>query len=295
MATTANRHRVLIATDGSPPAEAALETAIRFPWGTSTRVRAVIARTDWIPTESPSLASTWSSHTESLPEATRRHLASRWAKPEVVFVDEYPVDAILRNAGEFNATTIVLGWRGHGTFHRLLAGSVSRAVASRAHCPVLIARQAPAAIRRFVVGYDACENARRALDFLCSLEAAARGRIMLVNVVEPLPVPRSVSLLPRPARAQFRHELKSLNDERLRKAESVLKEASTRLTTCGWAVKAEVRTGAPLARLLSAVDDHRADVLVLGARAVSGMERALLGSVANGALNRSRVPVLLVR
>jgi nucleotide-binding universal stress UspA family protein len=295
MMATTNRHRILIANDGSPPAGAALETAIRFPWAAAARVRAVIARTNWIPPESQSLASAWSSHTESLAEATRQHLASRWAKPEVVFVDQDPVEAILREAESFNATVIVLGWRGHGTFHRLLAGSVSRAVAAHAHCPVLIARQAPSAIRRFVVGYDGCKNAQRAIDFLCSLEQPAGSRVAVVNVIEPLPTPRTVSLLPKSARAQFQHELKALNEERLCNAESALKGAFTRLEKCGWSVKAEVRTGAPLSRLLSAVDDHRADVLMLGARAVSGLERALLGSVANGALNHSRIPVLLVR
>lgn len=59
--------------------------------------------------------------------------------------------------------------------------------------------------------------------------------------------------------------------------------------------KGEVRVGAPLASLLEAVQEHRADVLILGARATSGLERALLGSVASGALDRSPVPVMLVR
>ena len=54
-----------------------------------------------------------------------------------------------------------------------------------------------------------------------------------------------------------------------------------------------MRGGAPLASLLKAVAEHRGDLLVLGARATSGVERALLGSVANGALNSSRA-VLLV-
>lgn len=40
---------------------------------------------------------------------------------------------------------------------------------------------------------------------------------------------------------------------------------------------------------------HRADILVLGARATSGLTRLLLGSVAQGALSISRTPVLLVR
>ena len=289
------RHRILIANDGSLPAEAALETAIKFPWGASARALALIARTDWLRPESQALTAALSSHEDALAESIRRQLASRWPDPEVRVVDRYPIDAILHEAEQFNATAIVLGWRGHGTFHRLLAGSVSRAVASRAHCPVLIARQAPSAIRRFVVAYDGCENARRAIDFLCSLEPPAGSRVALVHVMEPLPTPRTVSLLPKTARAQLKHELRDLNEEQLRNAEKVLKEAVDRLTRCGWSVKAEVRTGAPLSRLLSAVDDHRADVLVLGARAVSGVERALLGSVANGALNRSRVPVLLVR
>ena len=63
----------------------------------------------------------------------------------------------------------------------------------------------------------------------------------------------------------------------------------------GWTAKSEVRFGAPLASLLEAVEEHRADVLMLGARAMSGLENALLGSVANGALDRSPVPVMLVR
>ena len=294
MATT-KRHRVLIANDGSLPAEAALQTALKFPWGTSARVLGVVARTDSATAESATLTAHLATHAETVAAATRRQLASRWAAPEVLVLDRKPADGILHQAEQFDATVIVLGWRGHGTFHRLLAGSVSRAVAAHARCPVLIARQAPASVRRFVVGYDGCENARRAVDFLCSLEQPPGSRVVLVNVMEPVPTPRSVSLLPKPARSQLQHELRGLNDERLRNAERTLKEAFVRLTKCGWSAKAEVRTGAPLSRLLSAVDDHRADVLVLGARAVSGVERAVLGSVANGALNRSRIPVLLVR
>jgi len=42
------------------------------------------------------------------------------------------------------------------------------------------------------------------------------------------------------------------------------------------------------------VDGAKAHLLVVGARATSGVKRALLGSVAVGALNRCRVPVLVV-
>jgi len=47
--------------------------------------------------------------------------------------------------------------------------------------------------------------------------------------------------------------------------------------------------------LLATVKQTHGDVLVIGARGVSGLERLLLGSVAEGALNHCPVPVLVVR
>ncbi len=40
------QHQILIASDGSPSAQAALATAVKFPWSASSRVRTVIARSE---------------------------------------------------------------------------------------------------------------------------------------------------------------------------------------------------------------------------------------------------------
>jgi nucleotide-binding universal stress UspA family protein len=63
----------------------------------------------------------------------------------------------------------------------------------------------------------------------------------------------------------------------------------------GWRAQASVRTGVPLGELLKAARAARADLLVLGARGTGGLARVLLGSVADGALRLSRVPVLVVK
>jgi nucleotide-binding universal stress UspA family protein len=60
-------------------------------------------------------------------------------------------------------------------------------------------------------------------------------------------------------------------------------------------VRTELRVGTPLAELLDVVRRSRSHLLMVGARAVAGVERALIGSVAEGALDRSPVPVLVVR
>jgi len=289
------RHRILVASDGSPSAQAALSAAAKFPWGSASRARAVIGLSDWLRPDSQEARVVLERELEAATESARRVLSSRWQKAEVVTRNESPLDAIFSEADRFRATVIVLGWRGHGTFRRLLAGSVSRAVAANAKCPVLVVREAPRAIRRFVVGYDGCANGKRAIDLLCSFEVARGSRVLVVNVVRPVSVPASVSLIPAGTRAHIKQEVVALNEERARQGESDLNEAIERLKRCGWSATGELRVGAPLERLLGATDDFRADVLVLGARAVSGVERALLGSVANGALNRSNVPVLLVR
>ena len=262
-----NQHRILLATDGSPSAQAALATAARFPWPPASRAQAVVARSRWLPAFSEQARAAEEESFKVVADEARRALARRWPAAKVVFRDEPPGDAILAEATRFKASLIVLGWRGHGTFRRLLAGSVSRSVASRAQCPVLVVREPAKAVRRFVVGFDGCPNSERALEFLCSLAPGRGNCVVLVNVVRPLDTPASVGRLPRSLRASIVQQVVALNDEERRQAEAAVVAGATRLERAGWTAKGEVRPGAPLAGLLEAVAEHRADVLMLGARA----------------------------
>ena len=74
-----------------------------------------------------------------------------------------------------------------------------------------------------------------------------------------------------------------------------MKAVAARLERAGWTVRRAVARGAPLTELLGAVAAARADVLVVGSRGAGGLERRLLGRVADGALSRSPVSALIVR
>lgn len=290
----AKEFRVLIASEGSPSARAARAIAIGFPWPDPSRARGVVALGPLSPHARPALIR--DAIARALGEEiglARRALAERWPDAEVVAVRAAPADAILDSARRWRAASIVLGWRGHGTFRRLLMGSVSRAVVRRAHCPVLVVPRAARSVRRFVVGFDGSPQARRAVRLLGRLEHGPGSLAMLVSVVEPTVLP-TLSRLPEGVRESIRREAAALDRDLVRQARRRTEAAAARLRTRGWRVRVLVRMGVPLETLLAAADEFGADVLVVGARAVSGVERMLLGSVASGALDHAGRPVLIV-
>lgn len=286
--------RILVATDGSPSARAALATAVQFPWPAPSRARAVVAL-GRVPAGAGHLvrATTVRVLHEQL-EPARRRLARRWPDADARALHDVPVAAILAEAQRFRADAIALGWRGHGTLRRLLAGSVSRAVVAQARTPVLVARNAARQVRRIVVGFDGSPQAQRAVRFLSRLEPRRGSTAMVATVVEPLWVPRATSRLPAATRASLRGEAIRFERRRLELAQRRADAAAAALKRAGWTARTELRIGVPLETLLAASADLHADVLALGARGAKGLTHALLGSVSSGALNHSRIPVLIV-
>jgi len=57
----------------------------------------------------------------------------------------------------------------------------------------------------------------------------------------------------------------------------------------------EVVTGRAVDAILDAADPARFDLVIMGTRGLSGLQHLLLGSVAEGVVRRSRIPVLTVR
>ena len=172
-------------------------------------------------------------------------------------------------------------------------GSVSRGVVRGATCGVLVARRAPTLIRSIVLAIDGSPNARRAVSLVAKLVPTYNARVTLVQAVESL-VPTARG----PAVAGIRTisaELKRINAERASDARKVLARAAEELERAGWRTRTELRDGEPLREVLDTSSTARAQLVVVGARGTSGVRRLLLGSVAEGVLNRSPVPVLLVR
>jgi nucleotide-binding universal stress UspA family protein len=145
-----------------------------------------------------------------------------------------------------------------------------------------------------VLGVDGSAHSRRAAAFLARLAPRAGGRAAVVAVVEPVRAPTMV-LMPAAVRGRITAEAEALERNQMAAARRHAEAAARELEKAGWRPRIRVVSGIPLVEILRAVEDERADLLVLGARGVTGLERLLLGSVAEGALKQCPVAVMIVK
>jgi len=286
---------ILVATDGSAEATAAVKATVAFPWSAEASVHAVVVRTPLPVADVPALVLTDVDRgLDVVAESANKILASRWPDVDARVVDGPTVDAILRYADRVRARVVVVGSHGHGPIARLLLGSTSLGIVRRMKHAALIVRGSPRGFARVVVGLDGSLHSRHTVAFLAALDPPAAAEVTLVRVFENAALP-SLAIMPASARAVVLAQVQAESDAAEKKWRREAESIASELRTAGWKVNTVVRKGSPLDELLGAAKSGRAQLLALGARGHGALERLLLGSVAEGALHRAPMSVLVVR
>lgn len=128
--------RIVIAVDGSPDSGKAIETVASRVWPPETSVR-LITVIENLP---------YTVLLEELPEAEEsRKIATEMLKQKGLHVSSVARSgraktALVEEAENWAADTVFIGAKGHGLLERFWLGSVSYAVAARAHCSVEVVR-----------------------------------------------------------------------------------------------------------------------------------------------------------
>ena len=286
---------LLVATDGSAPARAAVATTVAFPWPPSTKAYGVVARST-LPMDLPAAAlPAIEEGMRRIAAGARRVLAQRWPDTEVTVAGPSPVQAILREARRRRASVIVLGSRGRSGLPRILLGSVSLSVAKRARSSVLLVKRKVRPAKGLVIGVDGSADARRALALVASLAPPRGTPATVVRVVEAIRLP-ALTLLPSAVQSAVGGEAAVLQAAQLRSARREVEAAAGELRKAGWRARSEVRVGTPQRELLRAVKAAGADVVVVGWRGRNNtLERFFLGGVAEALLRHAPVSVLVTR
>jgi len=177
---------------------------------------------------------------------------------------------------------IVVGASGRTGVEAFLLGSTARAVVRNSPCPVVVVRGAASRGRpdRVVVGIDGSDLSDAAVEW--AGEEADRHGVPLV-IVHAWSYPYVPTLNDSQARDLTEVDAASILDRSVQNARE--KFAAT--------IERQLVEGSAVSVVLNAVRDG--DLLVLGSHGRGVVLSGLLGSVVNSVLDRSSVPVVVVR
>jgi nucleotide-binding universal stress UspA family protein len=142
--------RIVIATDGSPSAQEAVDFGLELAGEQDAMATfvLVVPALDVVPVSGFGLAGATEHHAtenelEPL-EHARERAEEAGVRAHARLLRGEPVDEIVAFADVIDADLIVVGSRGHGAFTSALLGSVSRGILREARRPVLVVRGAAA-------------------------------------------------------------------------------------------------------------------------------------------------------
>ena len=188
----------------------------------------------------------------------------------------YPPSEILQQTTSDGYELVVIGSGKSGLLGRASLGSVSTKVLHASPTSVMIVHEAEAGRSGGVlVGIDGSgesESAVHAVGELCDPERVAIRLSAVIKLADAVTLADDWSRLVSNDREELLTRLR-------RRADQDLARAMESLETRGFAVSSSVVEGNPGERLLEQLDETKANVVAVGARGRTGLERVLLGSV----------------
>jgi len=141
-------------------------------------------------------------------------------------------------------------------------------------------------MKNIAVGIDFTEVKDKVVEAAVSLARAYGATLYLVHVCAPEPALVGYSGYTYPGIDEREHELQ-VEKEALRKIVDAIKAEG--VDAHGFMKSDETEKG-----LIEFAANHRAELLVIGTHSRNLLSRVLLGSVAEGVVRRSPIPVLVV-
>ena len=186
--------------------------------------------------------------------------------------DADPAEAILNEAESHGYGLIAVG-AGGDTEREPRLGSVTKKVSLHAKTSVLIARERTQ-ISRILVPVDGSENSQKAFEHAVALARNTGSTMTLVHVMEP----RFFT-----AKPELGKEI----------ANQILSKAADKAE--GVKIDQKLETGDPAETVIKIAHDEDYDLIVMGSRGHSSIERWLLGSVSDHVIQYADRSVLLVK
>jgi len=286
MNTPTGFKRILLATDASEEADAAVEATIALLRDSHSSAEVRVVHVWNLEVHYPK--GRWDievrSEAEKLVGATVERLQAAGVRAEgkILRADgAHVADAVAIAAREFMADVVVLGSRGLSDWQSMVKHSVSHRVLSAVDCPVLIVRghaHGPTGeVRRVLLaiagGHDLGPGVRAAI----AAAAATKSRVMVVHVAQAV--------------------IGGLGYAYVESADEIRTTMATAIKLLGEAgVPSEGTTahGGPVAKTVADIAEAwNADMIVVGSSRMGDLGSLMLGSVSHKLLRTTGRPVLV--
>ena len=138
--------------------------------------------------------------------------------------------------------------------------------------------------KQIIVPFDGSKGAVKALKTAGELAKRDRAKLLVTYVRESLPVPT----VPSDSLLMLDRHMEEVARLELKKAEHILEKV-------GVSAEVLVLTGHPADEIVGLAEKSRADLIVMGSRGLSGIDRFLLGSVSESVMRHARCAVMVVK
>ena len=139
--------------------------------------------------------------------------------------------------------------------------------------------------RRILVATDFAESAERALACAVQLARQHAAEIILLHVYMDLPAYPEISA----------GQVEAIYEEQRTWIEDALERRARRARGEGVLARTLLRTGPAASTISATAADEHADLLVVGTHGRSGLDRLIVGSVAEHVVRLATCPVLVVK
>jgi nucleotide-binding universal stress UspA family protein len=204
----------------------------------------------------------------------------------------HAADAITAHAAVEQHDLIVLGTRGLSGLRRRVIGSVSGKVARYAETSVLVARTG-GPIRRILLGYDASPDADEALEMVARLPLKGQPQAIVCSafdVIRPLSAGLAPTMVAQ-VRVAYRDSLRWAHEA----ADAMAASAAERLRARGIPATTRAVQGPAHEQLAVLASETGADLLVVGSRGYSAIQRFFLGSTSAAIVTHPPTSVVVAR
>lgn len=278
---------VLVPLDGSPAAEAVLPYALLIASRSGAPLRLLTVVPEG---EDASPVGEAFKYLERKAE----YLRARSLSCSTNVVSGLEAQAILADAEAVDAGLIAMSTHGRSGLMRWVLGSVAQKVAHGADRPLLLVRahdgreEPPSRIDRIVVPLDGSPLSLGIVPYVEDLAAALDAELVLYNAVLPLDVYPGTELTPA--------RIGTVIDDLLAQGQAFLAGVAKEIVgRTRVKVRCVITIGFPVDEILRVAADVDAGLVAMATHGRSGVNRWMMGSVADGVVRRSDLPCLLVR